>query len=108
MPKKKYVWFVQPLNSHTNEVLSRELAEENLWHSIFCEDGITRTLWECPIRIIRYLWESKNSLGIEIKVYNVCGPSKKFSGRIRECTFLFKKKYLAKPRLRKERKNAKA
>jgi len=99
MAKQKYRWFVYPLNSETNASFARELPEENLLRDIFCYDGITRTLWECPINLLRFFWESRSS-SINFQIFNVCGPSKRIAGRIRECTFLFNKKHLMKPKLR--------
>jgi len=91
MAKKTYTWFIYALNSHTNAVLARELPAENIWRGAYCTDGVIRDLWQSPKETIKRLWESREDLDIDIQVFNVCGPSKKIQGRVRECTFLFKK-----------------
>lgn len=106
MAKKRYTWFAYPLNARTNEAFARELPEENLWRNIFCTDGIIRTLWECPINLLRRFWESRETLSIDFQILNVCGPSKRIQGRVRECTFLFKKKCLTKPKVLTKSQNS--
>lgn len=98
MAKRRYKWFVYPFNAHTNAAFARELPEENLMRDVFCADGIIRTLWECPILLLRRFWESRESLSIDFQIFNVSGPSRMIQGRMRECTFLFKKKHLARPK----------
>lgn len=91
MAKRTYTWFVYALDSYSNGVLASELPAENIWKGVDCVDGVTRNLWQGPKEIIKRLWESREDLNIDIQIFNVCGPSKKIQGRVRECTFLFRK-----------------
>ena len=86
MTERKYIWLIEPLDSHTNEVISREVPEENFSRGVICEDGIPHNLWGCDYRIVATLIRSKRDLGLKFRIFNRCG-----NGKIRECAFLFKK-----------------
>ncbi len=86
--KRNYIWLIEPLDSHTNEVISREVPEENFSRGVICEDGISHNLylWECDYRIVATLIGSKRDLDLKFRIFNRCG-----NGQIRDCAFLFKK-----------------
>ncbi len=86
-----YAWFVEPSDSHTNEVFSREISEENLNRDIVCEDRRRRTLWACDNQTVSMFWRSRQDLKIRFKIFCQEG-----NGKIRECTFLFFKRQGAK------------
>ena len=39
MDKKKTTWFIEPIGEHTNQVLSRELPEENAQRDLVDKEG---------------------------------------------------------------------
>lgn len=89
---RSYTWFIEPLDSHTNEVLARELPEENFCRNMLCEDGKERDLWECKSQFVSYLRKSAKCLHIRFKVY----VRESRYGKIRLADFLDKKKKPAK------------
>lgn len=82
-----YTWFLEPSDSHTNEVFSREISEENLNRDIVCGDGRRRTLWVCDVQTVSMFWRSRQDLKIRFKIFCQEGH-----GKPRECTFLFYKR----------------
>ena len=89
--KRKYVWFVKPLDASTNEAISREVPEENFQHGVLCADGLRRNLWGCSFQIFSALQKSRRSLNLKFRAFNRCG-----NGKIRECDLLYKKRRKSK------------
>ncbi len=91
MAKVRYTWFIEPLDSHTNEVLARRLPEENAsCHTL--EDGQEHNLWQCASDFVWFLKRSQENLALRFKVYNKAGQ-----GKIRICPeFLFRKTWKRK------------
>ena len=83
--KRNYSWFIEPRDSHTNEVLARELTEDDFKKGVLCVDG-RHNLWQCPWDFVRNLIKSRKTLKVNFKVFNQQG-----NGAIRECMFLKKK-----------------
>ena len=81
----EYVWYLEPLDSSTNEVISRVLAEDDFVGE-FATDRGKRQLWQCPIALIPVFVDSQESLKLKFRVYN----RKNSGGRVRDVTFLFK------------------
>jgi hypothetical protein len=104
MREREYIWYVQPLNSHTNKVFARYLPAENR-----CSKGqkIPDNLYSCPDReTVQHFWDSRDDLNLEFKVFS-SPAGKNRSNRdahIRECTFLFRGNY----RLHKKQLKTKA
>jgi len=69
--KEHYVWYVWPEDSHTNEVLTRELPEEeSLMRDVTCgADKKRRNLWQCDFSMLSRLANSGRSLGLRFRVY---------------------------------------
>ncbi len=62
MAKQSYQWFLEPRNSHTNEVLSNALdGQENFYNNISCADGKRRNLWLCPSGLVFMFWRSRSN-----------------------------------------------
>lgn len=78
-----YTWYVEPLDSYTNQVVATRISEENAHDGIRCEDGISRYLWECSHSFIAELKRSQEDLGVRFKVF--CREGK--SGAVREWKF---------------------
>lgn len=82
-----YTWFAEPLDAYTNEVLARELPEENFFREMLCEDEKERDLWECKSSFVSFLRRSRKNLHVIFKVYVQEGRY----GKIRLTNFLDKK-----------------
>jgi hypothetical protein len=85
---RTYTWFVEPLDAYTNEVLARELPEENFCRDMLCEDERGRDLWECKSSFVSFLRRSQKNLHVRFKVYVREGQH----GKIRLANFLDKNK----------------
>ncbi|MCX6798005.1 MAG: hypothetical protein NTX66_02190 [Candidatus Falkowbacteria bacterium] len=89
-----YQWFVEPLDAHTNESIARLLLdagcfEENLMQSVLKTDGQAINAIRLPeYRFLALIRRSVGTAYLNIKVYNRASPR----ARIRECSFLKKKK----------------
>jgi len=81
----EYVWYLEPLDSSTNEVISRVLAEDDFVGKL-ATDRDRRQLWQCPIALIPVFVDSQKSLNLRFRIYN-----RKNNGEVRDVTFLFKK-----------------
>jgi len=94
--KREHEWFLEPRDSHTNEVLSRNLSAEDFSEAMLCSDGKTRPLWRCPSGLVFFLWRSRQNLKIRFSIFSQEGK-----GKIRRCTFLFKNESGGKRKKRK-------
>jgi hypothetical protein len=103
MSKQRYEWFLEPLDAESNEIISREVSEENLCREISCNDGKRRTLWRCSFNIIKFFWESRGS-GIDIKIYNRTINSGTSRGKAKDVTFLLRHQFLTKSKIKKTKK----
>lgn len=86
--ERKYEWFLEPRGdvAYTNKVIANNIGcEENdgeLFRGVLCADGKIRKLWRCPSGIVFALWNSRQGLGIKLRVFNRELPD----GKIRDCT----------------------
>lgn len=102
MAKKKYTWYIEPLNAKTNEVISDYQKNVSMdgaatIEPALCGDGKTHNLWECSYKAISMFFKSKQTFQLEFNVFNKQG-----AGQIRPCpSFLFKK--LKKTKTRKKK-----
>jgi len=92
MRERKYVWYVEPLDSDTNSAISDYLKESSITaecKSVLCADGKKRNLWRCnSFDLVQALRNSKKSLNLRFKVYIKEGRGSVRSGP----PFLSKKK----------------
>ena len=86
MKQREYTWFVEPLDAHTNKVVSGDLPVENAG-AYLCVDGQHYNLWRCSSPKVQALWRSRETLGLKLKIW-----VKEGNGVIREKTFLFREK----------------
>jgi len=86
MVKRICIWYVEPLDSHTNKVISEQLSKDDFNKS--------KNLWECPFGFVTSLYASRQDLNLKFKIWGKQG----YHGKIVEKTFLFKPKlkYLKK------------
>lgn len=105
MAKREYEWFLEPTGnvSFTNEVLGKNLGEENAMEGVLCQDGKKRNLWRCPSGMVIMLWRSRSNLKITFRIFSKALPN----GQVRECTFLFKNDSGGKSKKKKRRSYAK-
>ena len=87
MAKKNYMWYIEPLDSHTNVIIARQLPGENFETKFVKADNRCHPLWSCLPWFIRDLYRSSNHLNARFRVYSQVGQ-----GQIRDCTFLYRKK----------------
>ena len=69
--KKEYTWYVEPLDSNTNQAIAELVDAED-----FCSKS---HLWRCDIGIVLALKRSMKSLNLKFKLYNQQGK-----GQVRE------------------------
>ncbi|MCI5108480.1 MAG: hypothetical protein MRY49_01375 [Candidatus Pacebacteria bacterium] len=67
MSKPVYYYFLEPLNSHANEVLSKELEPSDSNENVECADRSRHDLWECSYRMFKRFMDSRLDLGIKIQ-----------------------------------------
>lgn len=107
MKERNYLWYVEPLNSHTNGVFSRmdELRDATNY-GIRCSDRRPRNLYLCDSRqTVQSLWDSREDQHLDLRIYNAFIPKGgSRNAKIRECTFLFRGTY----KLRKKQQKTKA
>ncbi len=85
MAEKEYIWYIEPLDSDTNETISQELPVQNFSRGIICQDEKTHNLWECSYNFAYAFFRSRRTLDLRFNVYN----KKSRHGQIRRCDFLF-------------------
>lgn len=89
MPKK-YIWWVDPLDSITNDIISaklRERCEESRSEGITDDLGQSRDLWRCPsYELITRLYRNREQLNLRfvilrsyIRSYGSFSPPEEFS-----------------------------
>ncbi len=99
MPEREYIWFIEPLNSDTNEVIALQLEKENFNSEIVCADKRRHNLWTCSNQFAMSLTESKESFNLHFKIWGKQGRP----GKIRDKTFLFSKKWKKTQRAKKQK-----
>ncbi len=68
--EKIYAWFLEPLDKHTNDIISSELGEEDFQRHIACADGTRRDLWRCENhRLISKLKTSKSQFNLKFNIF---------------------------------------
>ncbi len=79
---RKYQWYVDPSDSYTNEVLSREITEENT-AQIKDDKGSPRKVYLVTAQELSKFRRSRSQLGISFRILVQEG-----GGKIRDVTFL--------------------
>ncbi len=86
-------WFVEPLDAYTNEVISKEITEENFQKEMICSDGKKRNLWQCSGLFVSLLKRNEQQNNLKFKIFVQQGK-----GKIREANFLKRKRTKQKKR----------
>jgi len=63
---RKYYWYVEPLDPHTNEVISEMIDESG---EEMCEDKSLHYLWRCNRKIINLLKRGKKKFNLRFKIW---------------------------------------
>ena len=71
MSKCEYEWFIESKDASTDDVIGKNIGEENYLKNVLCFDGKERNLWQCSSTRIWFLWCSRKGLKIKFKVFNV-------------------------------------
>jgi hypothetical protein len=69
------IWYIEPLDAHTNEVISRMIEEENIsFDTKLCEDSENkkrkRNLWKCDHSFVARCKRDKVSLRLNFNMFN--------------------------------------
>jgi hypothetical protein len=83
--KRIFTWYIEPLDSSTNEVLSNQLPEEDYCNNIKCENG-RHNLWKCNWKFIEVFLKSQKNFNLKFGIYCKQGNN----GKIKESDFLKK------------------
>ncbi|MFH1867032.1 MAG: hypothetical protein ABIJ81_03045 [Patescibacteria group bacterium] len=65
----KTEWFIQQLDSATNEALAKELTEENFLQDLNTLTGETINAWRCDYWLITYFQKSKSTQSLKFRVF---------------------------------------
>ncbi len=87
MKKKRYSWYIRPLDVHTNNIIANQLPPENFFDGALCADGKHHPLWKCEFSNIIDFQRSKKQCGLKFHIYRRVGQ-----GKIQKLDFLFRKK----------------
>lgn len=100
MGKTRFFWFVEPLDSHTNEVFARELIHLDCYCNVVDDKRNRHSVWECSLEMLEYFCRSRRDQNLRFNVF--ARPRyNRYVGPLRNCNFLFFRK-------RKQKKPAKA
>ena len=98
MTQRTYDWFLEPKDSYTNEVISKNVDEENTLINVVCADGQKHNLWQCSSGMRDMLWFSRSNLNIKFRIFGREGKN----GKIKDLTFLFKNESGGKKKKQKQ------
>jgi hypothetical protein len=73
MKKKQTTWYIFTNDSYTNEVISRELPEENAYNEVLCSDKIRRMLWQCDDSFVIKMDKNKEQKNLDFTVFKKDG-----------------------------------
>lgn len=85
--QKKYTWYVEPEDAHTNQIIGEEMGEkckENSARHLKCADGQEHNLWRCPnFPFLNKFLKNRGQLKLKFRIFNQRG-----NGQIRAVNFL--------------------
>lgn len=78
--QRKYVWYLEPRDSHTNEVFSKNpsLDNEDCQIGRICADEKPHNLWKCPSGMLLMFLRSRNDMEIKFRVWSQEGNGKTY------------------------------
>ncbi len=69
MPNEVTIWYIEPLDSHTNKFLVGLLSPEDTCPDKMCSDGQKHDLWSCSRLKVQEVDDSKADEGLRYKVW---------------------------------------
>jgi hypothetical protein len=84
--ERKYTWYLEPIGSHTNRVISVCCDENGSHNDVVCKDGSRRNLWECSAHARDAIMASARSLNLKFRIFRREG-----NGKIENVTYVFRK-----------------
>jgi hypothetical protein len=85
---KEITWFIFTNDSHTNEVISRELPPEDTFDGVKCFDKIKRKLWRCDGQFVTKIKRNEKSKNLHFEIFKREGKY----GSIKRADFFGRKK----------------
>jgi len=79
-----WIWFLEPKDDNTNQIIARHCLEEDFLSQVVCEDGLRHNLWRCSEALRTALLASKKRLRLKFSVF-----SSQDSGPIKNVDFLY-------------------
>lgn len=78
MKTRRFTWYLEPKDSHTNKVVSESpgISEENFHKEIMCADGNPHNLCECPVELMYSLVRSASQLNLKFRIWGKEGNGK--------------------------------
>ncbi|MFC1594980.1 hypothetical protein ACFL3E_00950 [Patescibacteria group bacterium] len=84
---RNYRWYIEPFDSHTNEVISKELPEETFLRDFPDEHGKTHNVWPCNHQFVALMQRNQKQQSLMFRIFNSEG-----GGKMRKVTFPFSKR----------------
>lgn len=75
-------WYMEPLDTHTNEMFAQNIPGNDTCPQKMCGDGVRRDLWRCSRKELHRFDEDRNEKGLSFQSYSQNGPH----GQIRPYT----------------------
>lgn len=69
-------WYVEPLDAHSNEVISRTLSADNAAALLPCESGKGRNLWFCDYAFAKKMQQDQIQLQVRVRIWRRRGSGK--------------------------------
>lgn len=75
----EYEWFVEPLDAHTNGVFAETIGDDTNYSE-------ETNQWRCSWKLVYAFQRARQSKNLRFRIF-----SRANNGKIRECTFLYKR-----------------
>ena len=98
--ERVYTYYLEPRGNvaHSNEILSKNIDEEDALQEVMCADGIKRNFWRCPSGRLFAIWQSRAGFSCFGKKFAIKIFAQEGKGKIRDITDWYKKRHQKKER----------
>ena len=98
--EREYTYYLEPRGNvaYSNEILGKNIGEEDAMERVLCSDGEWRNLWRCLHGIVFMLWQSRSSLSKLGKKFSIRIFEQEGHGQIRDVTDWYRKRHQKKER----------
>lgn len=95
---REYTWYLEPKGNvaHSNEILGKNIGEENALQDVLCADGKLHNLWRCPSGLVFMLWNSRKNFSMFGKKFAIRIFCREGNGKIRDVTGLYRNQHAKK------------